>query len=200
MKRLFSTFLALSLLATTAIASGGDEEGRLKVNTKTSTLNWKGSKITGSSHGGTIAIKGGTVEMQKGMVANARVTVDMNSIAVTDDMGADMQDKLIGHLQSPDFFNTVEHGESHFVLKAFKKDERAGYVVSGTLTIKGISNDISFPARAAVNEDKVIIDAKFSFDRAKYDVRYGSGSFFDNLGDNMINDDVEMVLHLEATK
>ncbi|NNE55548.1 MAG: YceI family protein, partial [Flavobacteriales bacterium] len=172
---------------------------RYTVDGKRSTIQWTGSKVTGSSHTGYISLSSGTVEVKENKITSAKMTADMTSITNTD-LDAEYAAKLIGHLQSPDFFNVKEHNQSHFVLKSFTENERGGNTVTGTLTIKGISNEITFPARVAVKGDQVVIDANLTFDRAKYDVRYGSGSFFDDLGDNMISDEVELTMHIEAAK
>jgi hypothetical protein len=37
----------------------------------------------------------------------------------------------------------------------------------------------------------------FKVDRTKYDIKYGSGSFFDNLGDKAISDDFELAVALK---
>lgn len=197
MKRILTSVFALALLATTSFAHG--DEGRLTVNEKTSVFNWTGSKITGDSHSGTLGVKSGSITVEDGTIKSANVAIDMLSLAVTDDMSDEYKGKLVGHLKSPDFFNTAEHSTAYFVLSSFEQNKDGSYQVTGKMTIKGITNDISFPARVALSEKSVTIDANVTFDRAKYDIRYGSGSFFEGLGDNLIKDEVSVKLHIEAS-
>ena len=116
-------------------------------------------------------------------------------------MNDEYKGKLVGHLNSPDFFNVAEHGTATFNLSKFeaKKGENgANYLVTGKLTIKGITQDISFPATVTMKDGEVIVEAKVLIDRTKWDIKYGSGSFFDSLGDNMIYDDMEIDFRLVA--
>lgn len=197
MRKIITSVLALALVATTSFAHS--DEGRLTVNEKSSTFNWTGSKITGDKHGGTLSVKSGSISVEKGNIVSANVAVDMLSMKCTDDMNDEYKGKLIGHLHSPDFFNTAEHSTAYFVLSSFSKGKDSNYMVKGKLTIKGITNDISFPAKASISDTGVTLDADVVFDRAKYDIQYGSGSFFEGLGDNLINDDVMVKLHIEAS-
>jgi polyisoprenoid-binding protein YceI len=197
MKRILVLSAAL-LMVGTAFASG--EKGRMKVKSESSTLSWTGSKITGSSHNGTIAIQSGSISTEAGMITSANVVMDMNNIACTDDMEQEYKDKLVGHLQSEDFFNSAEHKSAVFTLTSFKQVKGESYTVTGNLTIKGISNEITFPATVKMDDAMVSVDADLSIDRTKWDVHYGSGSIFDGLGDNVINDDVDISIHIEAAQ
>lgn len=197
MKKFITSIFALALIATTSFAHS--DKGRLTVNEKNSTFNWTGSKITGDKHSGTLTVKSGSISVDKGNIVSANIAIDMLSMTCTDDMHQRAKIKFIGHLESPDFFNTAEHSTAYFVLSSFDKGKDGNYIVKGKLTIKGITNDISFPAKAAVSDSGVSLDADVVFDRSKYDIQYGSGSFFEGLGDNLINDNVMVKLHIEAS-
>ena len=187
-------FAALSVISFAHIGTG-----RMNVDISSSTIQWTGNKVTGS-HTGMITVKAGSVSVENGELKHADVTVDMNSMTCTDaDMSDEYKQKLIGHLKSPDFFGTAEHATSNFVLTKFTKGKDGMYDVTGVLTIKGIKNEVNFPARVQISEKSVTVDADMTFDRSKYDIRYGSGSFFDGLGDNLIYDDVELKLHVVAS-
>ena len=192
--------LTLAVFALTAIA-GNVDGSKLSVDSKSSTMAWKGSKVTGS-HVGTVAIQSGSVETDGKTITAATVNIDMKTIACTDaDMNDEYKGKLVGHLNSPDFFNVAEHGTATFNLSKFeaKKGENgANYLVTGKLTIKGITQVISFPATVSMKDGEVIVEAKVVIDRTKWDIKYGSGSFFDSLGDNMIYDDMEIDFRLVA--
>lgn len=197
MKKVIALSAAL-LMVTASFATEG--KGSLKVKAEKSTLIWTGKKITGSSHSGTIAVQSGSIDLQDGMIAKADIIIDMMNMTCTDDMEQQYKDKLIGHLQSEDFFNTDAHKTATFKLTEFKRGKRNIYNVTGELTIKGITKEISFPATVNVTDGNVTVDAEVSIDRTKWDVHYGSGSIFDGLGDNAILDNVDINIHLEASK
>ena len=67
------------------------------------------------------------------------------------------------------------------------------YEVQGVLTIKDISHPITFD----VEVDGNTLNANLTFDRSLYDVRFRSGSFFENLGDKLIVDDIDLEVTLE---
>lgn len=194
--------LALALIGSTSFANDGNGD-KYTVQTKASTLNWVGKKV-GGSHTGTIAIKEGTLTVANGKIETALVTIDMTTIRVTDEgMDDGTKGKLVGHLNSPDFFNVEEHTTAKFQLTAFtpiQSSTVANYTVTGKLTIKGITHEITFPAIVRMSEGRIEASANLTFDRSKWDVRYGSGSFFDNLGDKVIYDDVQIGFNFVATK
>jgi polyisoprenoid-binding protein YceI len=190
--------LIMMFLAVASFAFATEGTGRLTVNTTKSTIAWLGKKVTGE-HGGMISVKTGVISIENGELKHADISVDMNSMTCTDDMDDEYKGKLIGHLQSADFFNTAEFATSNFTMKSFEKGRDGKYTVTGTLSIKGIKHDITFPASVKITDKEVIVDADVTFDRAKYDIRYGSDSFFDDLGDKVIYDDVEMKLHIVAS-
>jgi polyisoprenoid-binding protein YceI len=200
-KAIFTLSLAAATLFAFASGNEGnnDEAGPYKINTSSSTVNWLGKKVTGE-HGGTIAIKNGTISMIDGVIEAADLVIDMTKILVTDeDMGQEYKDKLVGHLMSADFFNVAEHNTSTFRLKTFTPESGENmYTVTGVLTIKGISNEITFPAIVVVKDNQITATADLTFDRSKFDIRYGSGSFFDSLGDNLIYDEVAINFSLVA--
>jgi polyisoprenoid-binding protein YceI len=128
----------------------------------------------------------------------------MQSMVCEDLKDADYNAKLIGHLKSDDFFSVDQFKTA--TLKVSKaeiyqgKDKKAGYThtISGELTIKGITQKVSFPAKVTLKGDRLEAVADIVIDRTLWNVRYGSGSFFDNLGDNMIYNDIEFKLNLIA--
>ncbi len=201
MKTLVIT-LALALIGSTTFANDGNGD-KYTVQTSSSTVNWVGKKV-GGSHTGTIAIKEGTLTVANGKIETALVTIDMTTIMVTDEgMDDGSKGKLTGHLNSPDFFNVAEHTTAKFQLTSFKAitgSTVANYTVTGKLTIKGITNEITFPAIVRITDGRIEASANLSFDRSKWDIRYGSDSFFDNLGDKVIYDDVQIGFNFVATK
>jgi len=112
----------------------------------------------------------------------------MNSITNTD-MEGEWSQKLLDHLNSADFFDVKNHSASTLEINSVKNIEGNKYIVNGNLTIKGISKPIEFPATIEVKDGKLAAFAEVKIDRTLYDIKYGSGKFFEGLGDKMIDDE-----------
>jgi polyisoprenoid-binding protein YceI len=121
----------------------------------------------------------------------------MDSLAVTSSSNVKVAaEKLEEHLRSDDFFSIETYPEARFVIK----NVSAG-MVTGDLTVKSITKTITFPAKIVSESDaRIVADASIILNRANWDIRYGSGSFFEDLGDSLIDDKVGITLHLVATK
>jgi len=171
-----------------------------KVQTSESKVLWTGKKLSGE-HSGVISVKNGEIILKGDKFVDAKINIDMSSIICTDITNADYNQKLIGHLKSDDFFSVVKFPESNFQATQFKvifgaKSGEANYTVKGMLSIKGISHEINFPAKLEIKNDQLLVDASLSVDRTKWDIKYGSGSFFDGLGDKMIHDKFDLKFQL----
>jgi len=197
------TLLAAAFLSVAVIAGSGEKE-TYTVNTEKSTIFWTGKKVTGE-HTGTLSIKSGSVIVEDGEPVAASFDIDMNSIVCTDLKDEGTNQKLVGHLKSGDFFGVEAHPMGKFVATSFTpikgaKNREANYKIQGTLTLKGISHDIEFEGLIAMKGSGLVSNGSAEFDRAKYDIRYGSGSFFDDLGDKTIYDEVGLTFVLSANK
>ena len=170
-----------------------------KVDTKKSKLNWIGKKVTGE-HTGDISISSGILVVDGKLVKSGTFDIDMKSITVTDLKDSTYNQKLLGHLKSEDFFNIEKHSKANFVISKVTPKSGNDYDVSGKLTIKNITHDITFPATITSTATNLTAVAKIVVDRTKYDIKYGSGSFFDNLGDKAIDNDFILNLNLVASK
>ena len=154
-----------------------------KADTEKTELKWTGKKV-GGQHVGHIKLKSGELTIKDGAIAKGNFVIDMKSITNDDLTDAGYNQKLVGHLKSDDFFGVEKYPEATLVIK-----EPATFVgnmanVKGELTVKGKTNPITF----VVSKNGNTYTSTISVDRAKYDVRYGSGSFFSNLGDKVIDD------------
>ena len=116
----------------------------------------------------------------------------MTSLSV-DDLEGRGKKSLEGHLNSDDFFSVESFPTSSLTINSGKKNGTSNYDVLGTLTIKGISQEVSFSLNLGENNSA---SAKLTFDRSKFNVRYGSGSFFENLGDRLILDNIDLEVSL----
>lgn len=165
------------------------------VDTSTSKITWTASKVTGT-HSGGLNIKSGELKMDGGKLTGGSFEADMTSITCTD-MEGDMAGKLVGHLKSADFFGTDKFPTAKFVInRAIPIDSKGNYKIIGNMTIKGISKEVRFNAKVSEQSGKPMASAKIILDRTDFDVRFGSGSFFDNLGDKTIYDEFELQVNL----
>ncbi len=186
--KLFGLLVLAVTLSTTVFA------GTQKVDVAKSTVKWLGKKVTGE-HSGTISVKEGSLEVSNGKVTGGKVVIDMNSIVDTDLADANWNAKLVGHLKSDDFFGVATYPTADLVIT--KVD---GNTFSGNLTIKGITNPTSFTATASKEGNSTVYKGTLTIDRSKYNVKYGSKSFFDNLGDKVIYDEFTLDFSLVVSE
>ncbi len=193
---ILTTFLTV-LLSATLFAKTYD------VSTNESVLKWKGTKVTGSFHDGTVKIKSGTVKTSRSGFSG-EVVLNMSSIECDDLKEKPVyKKKLEGHLMSPDFFNVAGHPTAKIVIKKSSKKSGDNYTFTGDLTIKGITHEITFEGKITENNRKKIsFTANIVIDRSKWEIKYNSKSFFDiqTLGDKLIKDEVEFTINLTATR
>ncbi len=160
------------------------------VNVKDSSVTWKGYKVTGS-HEGTINLSEGSLMFDDGNLIGGNFTIDMTSIAVTD-LEAGSGEKLEAHLKSDDFFGVSNHKKAMFKINTVD-GKKGTYRVYGDLTIKGITKPATFQMMVKDNT----ATASFQVDRTKYDIKYGSASFFDGLKDKAIYNDFDLIVNLK---
>ncbi len=167
---------------------------------ETSTIEWKGFKPTGT-HNGTIKLGSGTLMASDNTIESGSFLIDMGSITVLDIPAEEKGNaKLLGHLKSADFFDVENHANAAFEVTGVSEVE-GKTMLSGNLTIKAIKQNITFPVTVSQNEDTLTLTSdSFTIDRSKWDVKYGSKSFFDNLGDKFINDEIELKVSVIGKK
>lgn len=169
------------------------------VDTNSSVIVWTGYKVTGK-HTGTVKIKNGNLTLDNGVLTGGSFDIDMTSIKDTD-LEGEWADKLVGHLKSDDFFGVAAHPTSKFVItRAIPQDSKGNYKIIGNLTIKETTKEVKFLANVAEAAGTVTASGKITVDRSEYNVRYGSGSFFDGLGDKTIYDEFDLQVNLVAKK
>jgi len=169
------------------------------VDTTNSKVTWKGYKVTGS-HEGTINLKNGALQYENGTLKGGSFEIDMTTLAVTD-LDGGMKGKLEGHLKSGDFFGVDKFPTAKFeVTKVVSRGTAGDYKVIGNLTIKETTKEIKFLTKIDESAASPVATADITIDRSDYDIRYGSGSFFDNLGDKTIYDEFELSVKLVVNK
>lgn len=189
----------LSVMAIFALFASSTFAAEFKVDTKASQIKWTGEKVTGS-HWGYVNIKSGVVNVDDKKIKNGNFDIDMTTISVKDLDPGEYHDKLVGHLKSDDFFSVEANPVSAFKIKWVKDNGNNTIKITGDLTIKGITKQLTFDAKYNLSGDKLTAEAKIPVDRTKYDIKYGSGSFFDSLGDKTIYDEFVLDLKLVAKK
>ena len=183
-----------TILIITALLNIGEAPTDYKVDPKASKVAWKGEKVTGG-HTGTIQLKEGTIILDEGKLTGGTFTIDMTTIDSDEDLS-----KLEGHLKSDDFFGVEKFPTSTFTITEVVDQGPRGYNVTGDITIKGITKEIEFDAKVEDTDKGIKATAEIELDRSEFDVKYGSGSFFDGLGDKLIYDDFNLTIELVASK
>lgn len=191
MKKSLLSLVFIAVFGFSATATTPIDGEKKEVKVSESKVTWKGYKVTGS-HDGNINLKSGHLEMKGKKLVGGEFVVDMTSIVVTDLEAGKGKEKLEGHLKSADFFGVESNPTSKLVFTSVKPMNDNSYTVTGDLTIKGITKPVTLVVSMFENK----ASATLKIDRTKYDIKYGSGSFFDNLGDKAIYDDFDLVVDL----
>lgn len=195
MKKLLSTATAL-VMSLAVIAGGG--ENKYVVKNEISSMEWVGKKVTGE-HTGTIKVESGEVMVKDGEITGGTLYIDMSTIVVTDIKDEETNAKLKGHLMSDDFFSVEKHPKSKLVITKVVKDGDK-HIIHGDLTIKGITEKVKIPTTIKMDGDKLVAIGEAEIDRTKYDIRFRSGKFFEDLGDKMIYDNFVVKFKVGARK
>jgi polyisoprenoid-binding protein YceI len=178
--------IAITVLGSLTVSA----QEKLTADTGKTSLQWLGEKVTGQ-HTGTINLKEGWLNWKDNRIVTGEFTIDMTSLK-----DSEGNERLVGHLKSDDFFGVEKFPISMLVITGSDSFEKGTAVVKGTLTIKGVTNPIEFKATSQKKEDGTWFYANIVVDRTKYNIRYGSGSFFDNLGDKVIYDEFKLKVNL----
>jgi polyisoprenoid-binding protein YceI len=198
----FALALSLALTALAAspfssLAASNKMGGKWKVDTKTSIAKWEGKKLAGSHHG-ELKLKSGALEVKDNKLVGGEVVIDMTTLKNYDQEG-DMNARLVNHLKSDDFFSVEKNPTSTFkITKVEEKDGKT--MVTGDLTIKGITKPNTFPAEVAIDGKKLTAKGDMTVDRTMYDIKFRSLKFFSNIGDKVIKDDFIVSFDITANK
>lgn len=190
-----STFAETKKAAAPAAKKATAAVTKVDVDAATSKIVYVGKKVTGQ-HTGEVKIASGTLNFEGNTLKSGEFTADMTTINNTDLTDAEYNKKLVGHLNSEDFFSTEKFKTAKLVTKSVTKVKDNTYKIVADLTIKGQTHPVTFNADATPAGANAVL----TFDRTKYDIKYGSGKFFQGLGDKMINDEVELTVTLTAKK
>ena len=165
------------------------------MDTNESFVAWKGYKVTGSHHG-KVMLKEGQLFFEEGALIGGGFEIDMATLSC-EDLQGEYRNKLVGHLKSPDFFGVENYPTAKFTItKVISRGTAGSYKVVGDLTIKETTKEIKFNTQVEEKDGKQVASADITIDRSDFNVRYGSGSFFENLGDKTIYDEFELAVTL----
>ena len=191
MKNSIKNIAAIAIVAFMTFSFTTIEGGKKEIKVESSKVVWKGYKVTGS-HQGTIAIKSGHLNFDKDILTGGSFEIDMSTITVTD-LEGEYKGKLEGHLKSDDFFGVEKFPTATLIFTKVKSNGKNSYNVTGDITIKGKTESVTF--NVSIYGNKASVSLKI--DRTKFDVRYGSTSFFDGLKDKAIYDEFDLIADLE---
>lgn len=181
-----------------AQAAAAGSGASYSIDTTASVVEWVGTKPVGQ-HNGTLKIANGEFSIADGSITAGKFTIDINSL--TDlDMEGEMKGKLEGHLKSADFFDAAKYPTASFVITAVEPvtgDSAATHKISGNLTLKDSTKNVSFPARVTVADNTVKAIANFNIDRTQWGMYYGNDQ---SLGDKFIRPEVNIKLNINANK
>jgi polyisoprenoid-binding protein YceI len=172
------------------------------VDVNTSKIIWTGEKATGK-HTGTISILSGQILNDHGKITG-NIMIDMKSISNTD-LEEGKKQRLEGHLKSDDFFGVEKYPTSKFEITSVTPlanvtEGGPNFNVTGNLTIKAATHELTFPALIRFEGNNMTASGDAVVNRAKYDVRFGSKTFFEDIGDKAISDDFTLKFDITATK
>ena len=172
------------------------------LDTTASLLKWTGEKVT-SAHHGTVKIQDGSVSFDGQKLIDGSFKINMSSIDNVDIKDPKYKKKLVDHLISNDFFSATDYPLASFTITSATpilgaQEAEPNYTITGILSIKGIENEISFPAKISIANNEASASGIAKLDRTKWNIKYGSGKFFESLGDKLILDDFTVELDLKA--
>ena len=174
-------------------------DGLYTVNAASSSIKWLGKKVSGQ-HNGTVKVKSGSIEFANGTIKSGTIIIDMTTIT-DEDLTGESKGKLEGHLKSEDFFSISSNPEAKFAIKSAVQKNKHQFEIIGDLTIKGITKEAKANVVAVPNGVSGLnVSGGFSIYRIAYGIKYGSGQFFKDLGDKMIDDNFMVTLDLKASK
>jgi polyisoprenoid-binding protein YceI len=154
----------------------------IQADLNTSIVAFKGNGV-GKDHPGKFKLTEGNLTVADGKLTGGKFTIDVNSMTLdqTEDF---ITAKLRPHLLSPDFLDVAKFPTATFEIT--KVDtytpapgdssvvKGANQTISGNLTLKGVTKNVTFPARVEVTENGAAAEANFDIDRTLWGIVYGN--------------------------
>ena len=201
MKKILYLFVAITTFACNTTTKKEEKKNDVTVqdtslsfNTDSSKITWTGTELTSKTHYGSLRLKEGNLTIQESKITSGNFIVDMWTLTVLDLEGM-MALRLAKHLRSDDFFSVEKFQTASLKVLDSSQEVNGTFNVNGELTIKDITHPIEF---TITKIDDNNYNANLTFDRSKYDVKFRSGTFFENLGDKLILDDIDLEVSLSV--
>lgn len=194
MKKMIFILVALMTVATT-----GFGQTKYTADLSATQLKWKGTKVVGE-HVGTIQLKDGWIKWKKNSLVSGSFAIDMGTLKDEDQTDDKMRTMLENHLKSDDFFGVEKFPVSTLEITTPTAFRNGKAYITGNLTIKGITQPVSFNTTVSEKGNELVFVAPITVDRTKYGLKYGSGKFFSNLGDKAISDEFTLDVTLVVKK
>jgi polyisoprenoid-binding protein YceI len=185
-------------VADTQTAATSTSGNTYNIDLQNSTVTFIGTKPVGT-HTGEMKLSNGMLTVENGNISSGSFTIDMTKIT-SKDADTNYSFKLIGHLQSPDFFDVAKYPGSKFEITGctpLANDSNATHAISGNLTLKDSTKNVTFPAKVTVTDTELSAVADFNIDRTQWGLFYGNDK---SLGDKFIYPEVKLQLNVKATK
>ena len=201
MKKLLYLFVAITTFACNTTTKKEEKKSDVAVqdtslsfNLENSNIKWIGTELTSKTHYGSLKLTQANLVIVDSKITSGEFTVDMTSLSV-EDLAGEWKERLEGHLSSDDFFSIEKFQTASLKVLNSNSLENGSFNVNGELTIKDITHPIEFTITKIGDNN---YNANLTFDRSKYDVKFRSGTFFENLGDKLILDDIDLEVSLSV--
>ena len=200
MNRIAVAALAITTFVAVSAFKKNKDEGKYTIDMSKSGIIWEGNKAIGGGHTGTISLKEGTINFNGETITSGTFTADMNSITNID-LDNNIKDKLVNHLKSADFFEVEKYPTATFVITKVEPVSAGNAMATGSLTIKGVTNNITFPFTYHTMGNRLEVTAKkLKIDRTKYGIQFASKGLKSSMSDKVINDEFLLDLNLVFIK
>jgi polyisoprenoid-binding protein YceI len=156
-------------------------------------IGYVGAKVTAQHRGG-FATFAGTASIVDGAPVKSRVAVEIDVASITEE---EDNQKLLGHLKSPDFFDVAKHPKARFVSTEIREGSDvagATHTVTGNLELRGVSKSVTFPATIAITPEAVKVNAEFGINRHDWGISYPG------MQDDLIKDNVLLSIAIAAPR
>jgi polyisoprenoid-binding protein YceI len=177
--------------------------GTFRADTEQSLIRWTGRNLF-NHHSGTVRLAEGEITLRDNALVAARFRIAMDSIACEDISDSAINQMLIAHLHSDDFFDVAHHPVAEFIAESITPlatctDGTPNHLLLGQFTLRGITREIEFPILVATADDqRLTAQGVLDLDRTQFGSVYGSGRLFRFLGKHIVNDHIHLHIKLHA--
>jgi len=186
-----------------ALPASPSLSGTFRADTEQSLIRWTGRNLF-NHHSGTVRLAEGEITLRDNALVAARFRIAMDSIACEDISDSAMNQMLIAHLHSDDFFDVAHHPMAEFIASSITPlatctDGTPNYLLRGQFTLRGITREIEFPILVATADgQRLTAQGVLDLDRTQFGSIYGSGRLFRFLGKHIVNDHIHLHIKLHA--